>query len=279
MKLINLIKKLFNKPQKSIRSQSETAAKEIFDNLKDSRTVSDDASLDAFEKNCALQIEKFKATGQTEALKRVEFIKSHIEKERALIKIGINSFIYMDDIYDFISRDEIKTAGIKIIELSRYTRAIPDDIQKKVEQSKDIFDNFYVLFTDYTGKLEREQIRKEVILRKEKDPILFGTFEIRPDRTGGNRLESVVDDRFYVVGDWVDEYCDLTLDKYLSLTDKSQLKEIRTPVTMEELVGEMNRLDENNKIRPEKARITAVDGRFKKTGGRFEKIGIFGARS
>lgn len=47
--------------------------------------------------------------------------------------------------------------------------------------------------------------RKIAAEKKDKDPILFGTFQ--------DRKQKVCVDRFYYLGDWVDEYCDLTLDQ------------------------------------------------------------------
>lgn len=85
--------------------------------------------------------------------------------------MGITTFIYRDDIEEYI--DNIAKDTVKIIELENYEREIPDEIVAIIEQVKDKFDQLYVLFTDYTGKVER-QVEKE---RRQKDPILFGTFQ------------------------------------------------------------------------------------------------------
>ncbi|MEN7436416.1 hypothetical protein AAGV27_14815 [Bacillus velezensis] len=96
-------------------------------------------------------------------------------------------------------------------------------------------DRFYVVFTDYTGKVER-QIEKE---RRDKDPILFGTFQ---DESSGTLIE-----RFYFIGDWEDEYCDLTLDKMIS--EVQEVKEsniamtINTPQDIEQLKKQLNSMD------------------------------------
>ncbi|MCD3340325.1 hypothetical protein G8T81_14565, partial [Clostridium botulinum C/D] len=103
-------------------------------------------------------------------------------------------FIYRDDVEEYI--DNIAKDVVKLIELERYEREIPDEIVEVIKQTKGKFDQLYILFTDYTGKMER-QVEKE---RREKDPILFGTFQDEKSRA--------VIDRFYFLGDWVDEYCD-----------------------------------------------------------------------
>ncbi len=61
------------------------------------------------------------------------------------------------------------------------------------------------VFTDYTGTVKPELKKKKA---KEKDPILLGAFVDTKTRT---KLE-----RFYFLGDWIDEYCDLTLEKMVS---------------------------------------------------------------
>ena len=103
---------------------------------------------------------------------------------------------------------------------------IPDDLVETITKTKDLFDEFYVVFTDYTGKEERK-VEKE---RRDKDPILFGVFK--------NSVN--VSDRFYFLGDWVDEYCDLTLDKMVEEYKAKKGKDIvvttEIPATSEELL-------------------------------------------
>ena len=123
------------------------------------------------------------------------------------------------------SRDRVKRP-VKIIELERYEREIPDEIVEVIDKTKELFDQMYIVYTDYTGKEERK-IEAE---QKQKDPILFGTFQ--------NREKKVVVDRFYYLGDWVDEFCDLTLDKMVNETKKlgrNIVRTINTPKDVEEL--------------------------------------------
>ena len=150
--------------------------------------------------------------------------------------MGINTFIYRDDIEEYI--DTVAKDTVKIIELENYEREIPDEIVEVIAATKDKFDQLYVVFTDYTGKVER-QIEKE---RRNKDPILFGTFQNQSNRT--------VIDRFYYLGDWEDEYCDLTLDKMVNETEKAGkrniVKTISTPSDIEELKEQLGGLSEIN---------------------------------
>lgn len=117
-------------------------------------------------------------------------------------------------------------------------REIPDEIVELIGEIKDKFDQLYVVFTDYTGKVEK-QIEKE---RRDKDPILFGTFQNQSNRT--------VIDRFYYLVDWEDEYCYLTLDKMVNETEKAGkrniVKSISTPQDIEELKKQIGSLTEKN---------------------------------
>ena len=172
---------------------------QYFDYLKGAKNViTTDALKSSYDVFLKLA-DKYKKLGQVESMKKLSFLADTLLKEEKLIEIGINTYVYKDVIEDYIENVADKT--VKIIELSRYMREVPDELVDTIEKVKDIFDEFYVVFTDYTGKEER-RVEKE---RRDKDPILFGVFKNRTN----------VSDRFYFIGDWVDEYCDLTLDKMI----------------------------------------------------------------
>lgn len=173
--------------------------------------------------------EKYNKLGQTESLKKLCFLAETTIKEEKLIELGICTYVYKDTIEDYITNVADKT--VKIIELSRYMREIPDELVDVIEKSKTIFDELYVVFTDYTGKEERK-VEKE---RRDKDPILFGVF----------KEDSFVADRFYFIGDWIDEYCDLTLDKmieqYQSKKKTNPVNKSNIPSTSEELISTLKK--------------------------------------
>ena len=208
---------------------------QYFDAVKDRKqNITDDDLLKVYD-NCLELLNKYVITGQKKGIRKLLFHLECIEKEREIVKMGIDTFVYRDDIEEYI--DNIAKDVVKIIELENYEREIPDEIVEIIEKVKDKFDALYVVFTDYTGKIER-QVEKE---RKAKDPILFGTFQ-----DTGNR---VVIDRFYYLGDWEDEYCDLTLDKMVNETQnvgKRNIKRnISTPVELEEYKKQLAGLKSN----------------------------------
>jgi len=79
------------------------------------------------------------------------------------------------------------------VHLERFPRAIPSQVQDHVKRATPVFTDQWILFTN--PKYEK---------LPSKDPILFGTVRAFPER-------------LYYVTDWIDEYCDLTMDKLIAL--------------------------------------------------------------
>ena len=205
-------------------NKEKISPSQYFDYIKNAKN---DITTEALKESYSVFLklaEKYTKLGQKESLKKLCFLADTLKKEEKLIELGITKYIYKDVIEDYIENVADKT--VKIIELSRYMREVPDELVETIEKSKDLFDEFYVVFTDYTGKEERK-VEKE---RRDKDPILFGVF----------KNDSNVSDRFYFLGDWVDEYCDLTLDKmveqYQENKGYSPAVETKIPETTDELI-------------------------------------------
>lgn len=214
----------------------ELTPQEYFEQVKErKRNITDEELLRVYD-NCLELLNKYKITGQKKGMRKLLFHLECIEKEREIVKMGITTFIYRDDIEEYI--DTVAKDTVKIIELENYEREIPDEIIDVIVRVKDKFDQLYIVFTDYTGKVER-QVQKE---RRAKDPILFGTFQNQTSRT--------VIDRFYYLGDWEDEYCDLTLDKMVNETEKAGksniVKTISTPADIAELKEQLGTLESKN---------------------------------
>ncbi len=205
---------------------------EYFQIVKERKQTITNETLQSVYDNCLFLLEKCKRTGQIETMKKIIFHLESIEKEKKLIDLGVNKFIYRDDIDTYI--DDVADNAVVLIDLEHYTREIPDEIVETIEKTKDIFDKMYVVFTDYTGK-ERKKIEKE---KRVKDPILFGVFTNVTTRT--------TNERFYFLGDWIDEYCNLTFDKLVGETNRKLNKNIeitiKTPEDIEELKMQLNQL-------------------------------------
>lgn len=210
--------------------EKEMSPYNYFQSVKNSVKEMNDEDILKMYTAASTLMDKYKVFGQEKAEKRLAFHIKTLINEHSLISMGINRFVYKDDITNFI--DKISKKPVKIIEMKNYPREIPDEMLDVVLKTKDIFDEFYILFTDYSG----DDLVNEV--KKERDPILFGGFCTK------NR--DIVADRFYYLGDWEDEYCDLTLDKLISETSKDIVKIIDIPTDTESLIKQLNSYEEKN---------------------------------
>lgn len=111
--------------------------------------------------------------------------------------------------------------------------------------------------------------------RREKDPILFGAFL--------DREKNAINERFYYIGDWVDDYCDLTLDKMVAEMKEDTGKDIvnnmfSIPKTQEELQNQLNSLNLEEDESSSSVKLTLVsssDDLLQKRSGFFTKIKTF----
>lgn len=206
-----------------------------FENLKQKRQEITDYILSIIYDNCITLFKKYERTGQIDAMKKLIYHLETLEKERQAVASGVTTFVYSSDIQKYI--ETVKDRTVKIIELERFEREIPDEIIEKYEKVKNIFTNFYIVFSDYTG----EHVDKT---KKDRDPILFGAFK--------NKDNKITSERLYFIGDWEDEYCDLTLDKLIrEMRSKSTtnspsevLFEVHDTTNLDELRGKLKALEE-----------------------------------
>lgn len=221
---------------KENKTGNEITPSQYFDFLKGAKnTITTEALKRSYDVFITLA-EKYNRLGQVESMKKLCFLADVLTKEEKLIEMGITTFVYRDVIEDYI--EHVADKSVKIIELSRYMREVPDELVDTIDKAKGIFDELYVVFTDYTGK-EGRKVEKE---RRDKDPILFGVF----------KNQTNVADRFYFLGDWVDEFCDLTLDKmveqYKEKKGVSPKAVEKIPETTEELIDMLKRYKIEEKI-------------------------------
>lgn len=219
-------------------NDSQLSPAEYFGVIKERKQRITDEDLQRVYDNCLELLNKYKITGQTKGMRKLLFHLDCIEKEREIVKTGIDTFVYRDDIEYYI--DNVADDVVKIIDIGSYEREIPDEVVDVIDKVGGMFDQLYIVFTDYTGEVER-QVEEE---RRSKDPILFGVFQDEKSRS--------VIDRFYFLGDWVDEYCDLTLDKLVNesadVGHRDIVHTIKTPQDIEELRAQLGKLVEHNDI-------------------------------
>ena len=180
----------------------ELTPREYFEYVKSKKqTITEEELLKVYD--AALELmKKYMITKQKKAINKLQFFLEAVEQELPIIKAGYNQFIYRWDMEEYI--EKISDNSVFIMEVSKYEREYPDEVVDEILKAQKVFgeDNLYVVFTDYTKK-EQRKIAKE---RREKDPIIFGAL----------KKDGKVLDRLYYICDWVDEYCDLTLDKLVN---------------------------------------------------------------
>lgn len=125
---------------------------------------------------------------------------------RGLVTNKYESVLFAEGLYYVVNEQQMVSfvkqceKGIKLDYVKNFTRPMPQDIVDKIAKINqlEVFDNYVVLYYDPDGKIYKETAREEA---KRKDPIIFGVI------AGSEKL--------YYVADWVDEYCDLTLEAFI----------------------------------------------------------------
>ena len=153
--------------------------------------------------------------------------------EAVLYSEGLYYVVTEQQIVDFVKKCE---KGIKLDYIKNFTRPLPSEVIERINKinNLEIFDNYVVLYYDPDGKIYQETAHEEA---KRRDPILFGVI------AGSNKL--------YYIADWVDEYCDLTLEKFIDVigVKKNELhmdydpnkKEVATETPKEKKKNRKNR--------------------------------------
>ena len=151
------------------------------------------------------EINRAKDLGQIVLANDLLFTYRVTQKELMAVANGFNRYVSRDVVKQFVDKIE-PHASVKVTDLERYPRIIPDENASIIKQAKDlnIFDSYAVIFTDLENAVQQTEEDKEFIERN-KDPIVLGYFY--------NSEYRQKYDRYYVITDWVDEYCDLTFDK------------------------------------------------------------------
>jgi hypothetical protein len=149
---------------------------------------------------------KAKLMGQRALYENLTHNLEAVRSESNLIAIGLTKFLSEEKLVEFVKKAK---KGLRLDWIENFTRMIPDELhKKKVEcDARYVFDNYVILHYDPQSKswaeTEEEKSRK-------KDPILFGVIQ-------GRR-------RLYYIGDWIDEFCNLTLDQVADTIGADNIK-------------------------------------------------------
>ena len=154
------------------------------------------SEISSYYENALVKAKKF---GQKALQEQIENLINVVKDEIKLS--GEFKFVTEKQIIDLFEKTD-KAKNLKLTWIGNFGRIIPDNIleAKLVADEKMVFDNYVILH--YDPENNGEALTKQEIERK-KDPILFGVFK-------NSR-------KLYYIGDWKDEYCDLTLDEMFTI--------------------------------------------------------------
>lgn len=189
-----LIASLANRFKKKIEGEIDIA--EFFTNIK---LLSKESAVKYRDRvsNYLQALRNAKMAGQTALLETLlrEMIANKYES--LLDAEGFYYAVREEDVVRFAKKTE---KGLKLSYIQNFGRPIPEDVVKTLAKANqlEVFDNYVVLYYDPKGEIYKETEKQRA---KRKDPILFGVI------SGSNKL--------YYIGDWIDEYCDLTLEKFV----------------------------------------------------------------
>lgn len=157
-------------------------------------------------------IENANKNGQQALVDILASKKNVLLRELQLLKNSkIVQYVDEADVVNFFKKTKSSSNFLKLTWIKNYVRVIPTDVleKKNLFDNNECFDNYVILHfdlnNDSTQLTEKEK-------EKAKDPILFGLI------SGSRKL--------YFIGDWIDEYCDLTLDKLIKTLEQKKIKEL-----------------------------------------------------
>lgn len=208
------------------KRQAEEAER-VFKEIKASVVDKTSADFDQFLANAEERHAKAVKLGQWLKASKLTWLIQVASVERHLEEIGITKCVSTDKVQQLM--EDHPTRVLKLIDLASYEREIPDEIAEAKLRLEDVFDEFLVLYTDYTRAQQVKDARNGAggtVARYapsavRMDPILFGLFmgdvKLGPPPADGERdrrhSTRLVGDRLYVIGDWEDATCNLTFSK------------------------------------------------------------------
>lgn len=189
----------------------EISVEEFFSSIKNS--VEEIPLVKERIENYEKALDKFKKLGQ---IALYENMKMEVEVHRAesqLYGINMRKFVSEENLVKFVKKSDKK---LRLDWVKNFVRFIPHEVtEKKLKADENnIFDNYVVLHYDPDGTGAELTVEEK---EKKADPILFGVI------VGRRKL--------YYVGDWIDEYCDLTFDKMVSVIGEGSIGTILPEIT------------------------------------------------
>lgn len=215
-----LYKKIYGKGSEIKKTISPLELKNFFDTIKENVSELDFSNINEIINKYNTVLNNAKYNKQIALSEQLEDYVDILKNELILSTSKFNKFLDEKDIIKFHEKaskhDKYKT-NLCLTYIKNFIKIIPNEItelRKEVDELK-VFDNYVILHYDYNGKsTDDTKAEKE----RKKDPILFGVIKNSK--------------RLYYIGDWIDEYCDLTLDVLIKTIGINE-KELNTETIVE----------------------------------------------
>lgn len=213
-------KKLFKKQLKYKNEISSSDLKIFFDSIKTKISNLDSNDIDDVLDNYENALNNAKLNNQTALVEKIIDYSKILKYELILSKSIFNKYINESELVNFYNiathHDKYKTK-LTLTYIKNFIKVIPHDVCELRQSADDlkVFDNYIILHYNYNNDSVSETKEE---LEKKKDPILFGVIQ------GSTKL--------YYIGDWVDEYCDLTFDSLIKKLGKKKNSNILNNNTM-----------------------------------------------
>ena len=196
------------KTKEILTKKTYHSIEEFFATLKNSKlelTKTKDI-LEKYEKSL-IEAQK---NGQQSLVEKLLVKKDAIASETFLIEKGITKYVSEDQVVKLYKATD-KSKHLKLTYLKNYVRIIPSEIVKLKEKADElkIFDNYVILHYDPFNNSTDLTVKEKKEVERRKDPILFGV--IKNSRN------------LYFIGDWEDQFCNLTLDRMMEILSEKEL--------------------------------------------------------
>ena len=235
-----------------IQEAKTILANEYFNGVKTKAEYLQDEDIIKEMKYLPAQIEQLKQVGQNGLAEKLKKNIKYLFNERLLLKNGFDKYVHRKDVTRYV--ELVKDKKVHVCELDKFPRLIPDAPRALLlkAQSLNIFKDFWVVYVDYTGDSDSMLTDEEKKQRaKNRDPIIFGTFE---------SVETGTIDKMYFICDWTDEYCDLTQNGNKIDISAEELEYVKKTMIVYKSVIGISINNPNNKLFYDKVMDSRGDG-------------------
>jgi len=183
--------------------------KSFFDSIKNNVRELEKSTIEEVLNKYDTVLQNAKDNNQVALVEKIEAFAETLKYELTLsvAKYG-KKYLTEADIVAFHSKasvhDKYRT-GLCLTYIKNFVKVIPESVskKKKAADTLNVFDNYVILHYDPLGSASADTNAEK---EKKKDPILFGV--IKNSRN------------LYFIDDWIDDYCDLTLDTIIKTIGK-----------------------------------------------------------